>query len=68
VLASWASAGELRAALDGWLYLVSTMRRDPETEALLGRLRDARYGPQDRDRWLALCEEASAWVAARGAR
>jgi hypothetical protein len=68
ILAAWASAGELRAALDGWLFLVSTMRRDPEAEALLGRLRDARYGPENRGRWIALCEEASAWLAARGVR
>lgn len=67
-LASWASAGELRAALDGWLFLVSAMPSDPEAEVLLGRLRDARYGPEDRPRWIALCEEASAWVAARGGR
>jgi hypothetical protein len=69
VLTAWANAGEFRAALDGWQHLVSgalAARPDAAGDALLERLRRARYQPDDPAQWSGLCAEAEVWAAARG--
>lgn len=59
MLESWAAAGELRAAADGWIAWLEAGPPSTEGDRLLLALREARFESGDRDTLGALCREAS---------
>ena len=59
LLESWAAAGELRAAADGWIAWLESAPPSPEGDRLLLALREARFESGDRDTLGVLCREAS---------
>ncbi|HUG28823.1 MAG TPA: hypothetical protein VMK53_11080 [Gemmatimonadales bacterium] len=59
MLESWAAAGELRAAADGWMAWLEAAPPSTEGDRLLLALREARFESGDRDTLGALCREAS---------
>src|SRR5690606_26367147 len=59
MLESWAAAGELRVAADGWIAWLESAPPSTEGDRLLLALREARFESGDRETLGALCREAA---------
>lgn len=58
-LEAWAEAGEWRAAAEGWIARLEQLPASPDGDALLDRLRAARFEAGGAARLPALCREAA---------